>query len=265
MSSAAHPIDFEPFDCSPSCHGYIWTVSDEDLLATYVADLLLGECRHVEQVLLACDSTRVGVIQEEINAAVARMEDVSNEQRRYHRDGWLFQLISWIALRCTDPSTLAAVPHSQPADKGFDNLIIRLDAQNRPFCIVVGEDKATDNARNMVTQKVWPEVEAIEGKRRDSELKSELAALLPSGGYSADEISALIKRVLWEEEREFRVAIASPDSSPSSLFAGFDDQAPGVVGRRRGEMLELEPLRDWFDTFAALVVKKLEAMQVTHV
>lgn len=50
-------FNFVDSDCSPSCKEQNFTIQDEDTLAQHVAELLMGQYRHVGKVLDALDST----------------------------------------------------------------------------------------------------------------------------------------------------------------------------------------------------------------
>lgn len=259
------PFQFNGFDASPLCTGYEWVIRDEQRLAELVAQLVVGECEHVRRVLAGTLTTPVGVHREDIDVAVDLLQDIPNEKRRYHRDGWLFQLISWIALRQTDPDSLAAVPHPRPADKGFDNLIVRLDEDGRPVSLLIGEDKASQDPRNIVTSQVWPEIRDIENRQRESEIKTALTAVISVGPYDREDVAGLIRNVFWSSRREYRVAVAGPETPIGRLYAGYHDVAPGTVERRRGETLALAGIRDWFDSLVAKVVAVLQGMETRDV
>lgn len=48
-----------------------------------------------------------------------------------HRDGLLFQHISWVVARMKIPTGYMTSPHVRQADKGFDGFIIELDGKKR--------------------------------------------------------------------------------------------------------------------------------------
>lgn len=257
-TSSSSGLVFRAYNAGSLCSGYEWSIQDEDALASLVAALILGECAHVERVLLGETSCQIGSASEAVSVAVNKLQDVSSDTLRYHRDGWLFQMISWIAVRETDRASLAAVPHPQPAFKGFDSVIVRLNESGTPVSLVIGEDKATQSPRYTVKKKVWPEIRSIEEKQRESEIKSELTAII--SGYSCDrsKVAELIKSVFWNSRREYRIAVAGPCEEVSVLYADYDSVAPGDVNVRRGETLRIEAFRDWFDSFSAKVVVHLQ-------
>ena len=259
------PLQFNAIDVTPICNGYEWVIRDEQRLAELVAQLVVGECEHVRRILSNSTTTPIGVRPEEIEVAVHLLQDVTSDTLRHHRDGWLFQLISWIALRQTDPNSLAAVPHPRPADKGFDNLIVSVDGAGRPVSMIIGEDKATQNPRSTVTSQVWPEIRDIEGKQRESAIKTALTAVISAGPYDRGDVIRLISDVFWNSHRGYRVAVAGPVPPIGELYPGYDNMVSGAGDRRRGESLALERIRDWFDSFAARVVVVLQGMETRDV
>jgi hypothetical protein len=104
-------------------------------------------------------------------------------EKPWQRDGWLFQVISWIAANIQDPGTLKSPPHIIHADKGFDGLHLCLDASNENVVsVIVCEEKATDGPRGKITSQVWPEFQSLDAGARDNELVSETTTLLAQNG-----------------------------------------------------------------------------------
>jgi len=253
------------------CLGFHWSIPDEDRLAELVAELLLGHHRHIRKILnfeSSSSPSRVSCIRAEKIKKI--LQDVphinlphTEQDKRYHRDGWLFQMISWIAIRQHDPTVLTAIPHTQPAAKGFDNLVVEV-SDGRLVGVIVGEDKATENPRKTITSKIWPDIDDFEKELLDSDLMAEVTAIIEAGGYG-DDADAMIKNVFWQQVRRYRVTVAGPYQDHESLFKGFVDRAPGPIERRRGEVLILDDLRVWFDGFSEKVVAALESRRETDV
>lgn len=265
------PIQVTPTPSSTVCEGYEWNITDEDRLAVLVADLLLGSHRHVSKILRALEATEDVPSDQQIDDLIARLVDVpdidlphTSQANRYARDGWLFQMISWIAIRRMNPDALTAVPHTQPTAKGFDNLIVEVE-NGHLVGVIVGEDKATENPRRTVTDKVWPEIKKMEDGHSDSALRGQVTAIVERGDYGDEEVDSMLKEVFWGKVRKYRVAVAGPIATHNAVFDGFHIQAAGDVSRRKGEVLNLRELREWFDEFAQKVIVALEARRRTGV
>ena len=82
-------------DCSPLVIDNSYHVVEEDVLAEWVAQLLLGNSLHIARVIECLDSSAVSMKDRAIDCIIKKLNTVGV----YKRDGWLFQMISWIALK----------------------------------------------------------------------------------------------------------------------------------------------------------------------
>lgn len=255
----------EPLPKEEHCEAFRWLILDEDQLAGYVASLALGQHRHVWSVLRALrPNDPVPASNPAITSAVATLQDTDGENR-YNRDGWLFQLVSWIALaaHATDAFVLDP-PHSAPAQKGCDGLCLKLsDAGDAVSYVLVGEDKASDSPRSVFQTEVLPGIRMVEAGERDAELLARVTTLIERRTSQESEIDRMLESAHWRRDLRYRVCVGTTESKMPkrvSLFKGFKDEAPGSTSRRRGEVLILDDLRDWLDDFAQRVIGHLEAM-----
>jgi hypothetical protein len=250
-------------DHHPVCQGYRWEIQDANALSQLVAWTLQGHYRHAERVLLqlapATLGTRPSVQQQAIERLTLPAGTPLSAPARWHRDGLVFQHIAWIAAVLQGEGRMAAsIPHSRPAEKGFDALLVPLENDGMALQgIVVCEEKATVNPRAMITSDVWPSITAVEAGERDAELTNELTALLER--YQVGNLDQVIADAHWLNRKAYRVSITiAPAEEPAevraAIFGGFDTCAPGGVVRRRAETLTLPNLRDWMDTFCAQVI-----------
>jgi hypothetical protein len=258
------PLIVTPFHDDPLCFGHTWTIRDEDLLARIVASIALGLSDHAGDILARVPSPSRPVLRERhLDRLITELGKPISEAVRWHRDGWVFQMISWISAQLAaahhGKRLLIRAPQPRKADKGFDGFIVELAD---PPCVVVCEDKATVNPRATITGKVWPEIALIEQGDRDGELNSELSTLLLALGDAARS-REITDAVLWSEHLRYRVAITvSPEQDGAEgradLFNGYDTKAPGDCNPRRGaETIALPDLRPWMDAFCEKVVAVL--------
>lgn len=75
------------------------------------------------------------------------------DEKPWHRDGWMFQAISWIAAH-NDGGIAIRAPHLIKAHKGFDGLKLELSDAGEVTAVVVFEDKATENPRATIRDDV---------------------------------------------------------------------------------------------------------------
>ena len=266
------PLIHKRFD-EDIAHGYSWCFGDEDVLANYVAKLLLGQHRHVRKILEGVSSPTPASSEAMIQVTLNKLAPVSHKPQtlkklKEQRDGWLFQLIAWIGIRLVDSGKiLISPPHDRPADKGFDALVIVLDEGTRtPVSMMICEEKATDAARNLFQRQVLEEFKDCKEGKRDPEIKSELTTLLESSHIDETEVDDFLELVMWNRDRGYRVSLTTTGIEPNmksrkKLFKDFDDTIPGPASLRRAEMFQVDDLRGWMDSFSVKVAKEVEKLR----
>lgn len=260
------PLTLTPVTHGKLCHGSRWVIADEDDLARKVAHLALGQSRHVAAILAKIDKKAPATRADTAGAAI-KLLTASDDNKPYHRDGWIFQAISWIAAYRNDAGAVVRAPHSILAHKGFDGMQLQLDdANEKVTAVIIFEDKATVNPRSKVTGQVWPGIRALERGERMPELIQETGAILEAHQrrFPVLDIDAAVEAILWEEARHYRVAITvgdayDDDDEREALFNGFDKVAPGTIRRRQAETMTIPNLRKWMEQFADKAIKQIEA------
>ncbi|EFI51383.1 hypothetical protein [Afipia sp. 1NLS2] len=249
------------------CHGWTWTIDDEDVLAERVARIVLGQYRHVAKILTGAGVSGPAAHAEQANAAIKQLTLAEGDDP-WHRDGWLFQAISWIAAHQQPSASLTRMPHIRKADKGFDGMQLELnEAGTAIIAVIVFEDKATDNARDTIRDDVWPGIVALEKGERLNELSQEVSGMLDARAAAdpAFDLDTAIANTLWHDARRYRVSITIGDTHNNAdararLFKGFDESAPGAAIRRRADTIYLPAMRSWMASFAARVIVKIKAI-----
>ncbi len=89
------PLRLIDTDCSPLVIDHEYEVSDPTLLAQYVGDMLLGHHRHVRSIPNGLTSSRQPVA---VNQSIDNIIDQLNSSTPEKRDGWFFQMMSWIVI-----------------------------------------------------------------------------------------------------------------------------------------------------------------------
>ncbi|WP_368889322.1 hypothetical protein [Morganella morganii] len=180
----------------------------------------------------------------------------------FHRDGLLFQHISWIAARLELSDGYMTSPHVRQADKGFDGFIIQLDKSVSEIKrIVLCEDKASELPRNLITSSVWPEIGKIRSGDRDDEILADLVTLLKS--VPNIDAEKAVDEVFWEGALEFRVAVATSENQRKAgsflhIIDGFEAIAGGKLETRTAGVLAFKDVRDGLDVLATEVVAKVK-------
>lgn len=247
------------FSLGSLCDGCAWSVPDIDLLATQIAIVAVGQADHLAEILAASGMSQLDADN------VARLEAVklvtANAGDPYHRDGWLFQVMSWICAHRLSPSAIIRTPHMIHALKGLDGLQVEVN-QDGVSQVLIFEDKATDNPRDVIREDVWPEFREIESGSRQNVIAAEVVALLKGGGYP--DPSGAVKSIIWGGARSFKASITVGDyhATPAglaSLFSDYDDVVKGDKGRRRGDIFHVEDLRGWMEALAEKVIAVLQS------
>ncbi len=281
------PIIFNQISTA-ECKFSEWTINNKSRakLIEVIAYLYLRQEENAQRVINALEPRRrvsKGRVAENVvrKLTAPRIEDVElfrsgtdaqkaaarkrMETSVVHRDGLLFQHISWVAARLALPSGYMTSPHVRQADKGFDGFIIELDDNEREIKrIVLCEDKASKSPRNLISSSVWPEIRTIRGGDRDDEILADLVTLLKSAPNIDAE--AAVDEVFWEGAREFRVAVATGEDQRRAesflhIIAGFEAVAGGELEARMAGVLAFEDVREGLALLAgevAAMVKEID-------
>ncbi|BCN39853.1 hypothetical protein ALDI51_31720 [Alicycliphilus denitrificans] len=255
------PITLTAFTAQKEWEGCTWSVPSIDELASAIAIIAVGQALHVANILhgagLAAKPTTKGAVK----GAIKLLTSSGNIA---HRDGWMFQVMSWLAAQLRTPGSLMNTPHMIHAHKGLDGLQVSIDGAGKVTAVVLFEDKATENPRAMVTSKVWPEFMKFETGENEHLVAAEVTLLLKGAGH-ADPQQA-VADIMWKQVRRYRLSItdeASTDKSQAKLFKGYENSVPGGMERRRAEVFEVTGLRKWMDDLAKVAIVKAEALATT--
>jgi uncharacterized small protein (DUF1192 family) len=262
MATSSPPLSENSRDSAPTCRGHAWEIADRTVLIQLVARLILGQYRHALKILSAQSGPAPKSHQTMIEKAVSQLDTPANDTLRAHRDGWIFQMISWIALHLADVPSIASIPQCQPADKGFDSVALILQDDD-VSAVLISEDKATIHPRDVFRDKVIPEFKDIEKGNRDAQIVDETTALLERLGLT--DVDTTLNAIHWHEIRRYRAALTVNEDSRAnhqSLFKDYDNAVNGDIVRRRGDTFLLSPLRDWMDAFCQDVQEELRRIDV---
>ncbi len=260
-------LTITPVAHDPLCYGSDWVVEDVDLLAERVARVALGQYRHVGNILAGLNA-RPPKTSVEIGVDAHTKMKVDANGNPWQRDGWIFQVISWIAASQQKQSAILKPPHPFHAHKGFDGLQLEVSEDGKYVkALVIFEDKATSDPREKIRREVWPGISHLESGGRVAELTSETTAMLEAQqhAFSGINVDEAIESILWQNVRRYRVSVTMSDSyldeeKRKSLFVGFDEVAPGDLAKRRAETMHFNDLRAWMNDFADRVTQKIDSL-----
>lgn len=247
------------------CEGSEWVVVDQDALAEHVARIAVGQYRHVAKILLGAGAT-VAAVTQSAKADAITLLTLKKDEKSWHRDGWLFQAISWIAAHNANGVAIRA-PHLIKAHKGFDGLKLELSETGEVTAVVIFEDKATENPRDTFRDDVLPGIMKLEQGERTNELSQEVSSLLEAQmrTFPDLDVDAAVQQIVWKEARRYRIAITVDKphltaAKRKGLFKDYDTYAPGDIARRGAETMCLPDLRPWMQAFSDKVIAKIGAL-----
>lgn len=258
------PIKLIKFNEAPLVHGFKIEVINRSLLAKYVATLLLGYQNHIERIIQSQAIKNPSIPDKNIDKLIQKIREIETIKR----DGWIFQMISWIAVRLASKEEIihSQIPHSAPAQHGIDGISVILNKQGKIERIIITEDKATDNPRNVIQQQVFPEFKEYENGDHDSKLVNGITGFLKN--ISPDNLLEEIQNDIYRIDlRKYRIGITHDDSYNNSdgysrLFKDYESAVLDADNNRRSaDTFSNNNLRPWFDEFSELIIKELEKLK----
>lgn len=256
------PFILRSTDCTPLIVDHEFEIADEDLLASYVGELLLGNHYYVKNIIDSLSNE----IPESPNQSIDHiLRELANANPSEKRDGWLFQMISWLVLkiRYIGQSYYTQQPHGAPAHHGLDGMGIVLKPDHTLDKIIICEDKFAQNPRNKIQQQVWPEFRKIEAGEKDHVLVATISTLL--GQVDAGRVLARMRNNIHDAAYRIyrvganRLVAHNTELGRKGLFSGYDAVVPGEVPRRTGATIYLPNHSDWMDGFYGKVVAYLNS------
>lgn len=252
-------------DCSPLVIDNGYVVVDQKQLSQWVAQLLLGNSLHISRVIEGLDSRAVNMKNKAIDSIINRL----NTCGVYKRDGWLFQMISWIALNINlhnlhgNGKVFMNAPHTAPAQHGIDGFSLIIDDKKQIKYIVLCEDKCSEKARDIITGQIFPEFVEFEEGKYDNRVLAEVSSIIrgEDGGVLLQSIQDdIVNNKYWM----YRIGITRQDehddkAGREALYKDYDKKVAGGVNRRDAASVNLNDLRTWMEAFSRMVITELES------
>ncbi len=262
------PFKLIDTDCSPLVVDYEFEVADKDLLARYVGEMLLGHHQQIYRIINSLSTTFPLHPNDSIKHVISKINTTSIEKR----DGWLFQMISWVVLaeRNVGNKFFSNYPHFAPAQHGIDGLAVVLNDDDSLKCIIITEDKCTTSPRGKITQQVFPEFKEFENGEKNNALVSIVSSLL--GHIKAGNILGNVQNDIFNNNfRLYRIGITreerhNDDSGRMKLFSKYDTFVTGSTAERRsGATIHLDDMRNWMQDLSEKVINYLESKKISDV
>jgi hypothetical protein len=275
-------ISSETVEVDDNVTGDLWSVVDINELAKIIALIALGQAEHASEIINELGNilpvpSRSEFYHEareqlKIQGTTANKKEVS----RYHRDGFLFECMSWIVARQTaGENTYLKDPHISSTTQGLDGLIIELDPVKKVLLhTTICEDKCTQNPRDTFRDKVMIAFTEHHNNKRGRDLLANAVALIRQSGLKGTIATMAAEKVHDKTYRTYRAALTvnsdiSTTEERKKLFKGYDGLTDIKQTQRIGAtFIVTGNLRDWFQELADNVIKALnefEAKEATHV
>ncbi len=260
-----YPLEITPMECLPLVTDNSYKVVETNQLVKWVAQLLLGNSLHLARVIEGLDSQAINMRNKTIDGVIKKL----NEADVYKRDGWLFQMISWIALKITlhtqygSGKVFMNAPHTAAAQHGMDGFALVIDEMKMIKYIVLCEDKCSDNARNIITSQIYPEFIEFEDGYHDNRLITDITSIIrgEDGGMLLKNVQDdIADKKYWI----YRIGVTRQKEHDSlegrkKLYKDYDKKVTGNSFRRSAASVNFDDLRAWMDAFYKMVVKELES------
>jgi hypothetical protein len=255
LTSETVPIDGD-------CTGLRWRAANTSTLARLIAMMAMGQAAYAAHILatLSPAGPKINTAQLRAEAKIKlTVEEPPKKPRggypRWQRDGLIFEAISWLVARQTDPACLLKAPHVSATTQGLDGLMIELNADKTAIArTTIFEDKCTDDPRNMFLGKVLPEFKKRHNDERSAEIISAAVALIQTAGLDEVTATEFAAAVTDQSLRHYRASFAvdvDSDAERKKLFADYNKIANLKAEQRIGATLVVPPkMRNWFDALA---------------
>lgn len=131
-------LAIEDVEIDTHCTGNRWTAADMNVLARIIAIIAMGQAAHAARIIGELLDPDPAIDDNALRADARRAfsirgsTDAQREVSRYHRDGFMFEAISWAAAQqATAGKALLRDPHVKSTTQGLDGLMIEVEKDRR--------------------------------------------------------------------------------------------------------------------------------------
>ena len=266
-------LKIEACKINEHCVGSRWEVSDADYLARVIAIITMGQAVHAAQIIADLSPAAPAINDEALREGAKRRLSIKGDTEDaqdappWHRDGLIFEAISWIAARqAANGDVLLKDPHTSATTQGLDGLMIELDEDGTAITrATFFEDKCSGDPRGKFRGKVLPAFEKYHRKERAPDLIAAAAPLIDAKltGTAATQAAA---RVLDLRYRAYRAGLTieagrDNEKGRAALFKGYETLEKIADKQRIGATFVIgADLRDWFDALAKQAIAYLDEL-----
>lgn len=274
-------IKSNPVTVDKDVAGLSWEVTDLNELAKLIAVVAVGQSAHAARILEQLEPNRPAFSDSFMDADACEQLTIKSGlsakgemAARAHRDGFLFECISWIITRQgANGRTFLKDPHTSPTSQGLDGLVIELDFKTQTIkAVTICEDKCTANPSKLFSSQVMKTFREHHGRKmRSRELLTTAVDLIKTGFPDQTAATRAAAKVSDLSCRIYRAALTvdssiNTASQRASLFKGYSSLAGITQGQRIGATFMItDDLRDWFQQLADAVITEIKSGKVIHV
>lgn len=263
-NAQAPALTIEVVEIDANCTGSRWTAADVEHLARIIAIIAMGQAAHAARIITESLPSEPAIDHDALRAnakrglSVTGKTDKQREVSRYHRDGLIFEAISWAAAQQeTAGKALLRDPHLSSTTQGLDGLMIELDeARTTITRATIFEDKCSENPDHTFRYKIIPAFKAHHENKRAADLVATAAALIEKIGLDGTESTKAAAHVLDMNYRAYRgsLAVTTADDTlerRKRVFKNYGELKDIQAAQRIGAVLiTSDDLRAWFDQLA---------------
>ncbi len=274
-------IKSNPVKVDKDVSGLSWEVSDFKELAKLIAVVAVGQSAHAARILEKLEPNQPAFSDAGMNDDACEqltikpgLKPKTDMAARAHRDGFLFECISWIVtIQGSNNRTFHKAPHTSPTSQGLDGLVVELDPTKPVIkAVTICEDKCTDYPRNKFQSEVMKTFRQHHGRqKRSRELLTTAVDLIRSILPNDTAATRAAVRVTDLDCRYYRAALTVDSTMTTAaqrakLFADYSDLTGITQAQRIGATFVVNTdLRDWFQKLADAVIAEIRSGTVTHV
>jgi hypothetical protein len=269
----------EPVDVDDDVSGLLWSIDDEDDLAQLIAVIALGQAQHAARIIRELEPHGPALADGDLFAGARgqmRIRGDTEEQKdvsRYHRDGFLFECISWIvAKQSATDRTFLKDPHISSTTQGLDGLMLEMHpVEPTVLQATIFEDKCTEHPRTKFRDEVMVTFAEHHASKRKRDLLANAVSLIKESGLNGTAATVAAARVLDKAYRTYRAALTvGPNITTAArrkaLFKGYKDLLDITPAQRVGATMVIDgELRAWFQSLADDVIEALNEFEAASV
>ena len=252
------PINHIGTDLLPLVYDDDYEVNDEDKLAEYIGDIILGYYYKVKDVIDELDSSTGISTDDAIDAAIRKLNDALPN----HLKGYIFQHMSWVALASQyhDERLKMMKPHDAPAQHGIDGLALLLDENENVERIIITEDKCTVDPRSKIRSQVYPEFDDFEKSTYDNKIISGIAEIIGTRELRNKIEPDIFKKELWQYRIGInRTQLDEEGTKRRKLFKDYDSHVANPETRRHAATIFIPDTEIWAENMKSKIIKYLES------